>query len=51
MKLYFVFVLGFLGIGVLLLSGHWGIAIKITNYIFYVLIFITTWKFVHNEKN
>lgn len=29
---------GFLGVGILLLLGHPGFAIKITNYIFFVLL-------------
>jgi hypothetical protein len=29
---------GFLGIGMLLFTNHWGLAIKITNYLYFLLL-------------
>jgi len=49
MKLYFVFFVPLLFVAFLLFTNHLGIAIKITNYIFYILILFAIWK-LNNEK-
>jgi hypothetical protein len=41
--------IGFLVVGVLLLTNHWGWAIKITNYVFYLLVLTFIW-FKYNAK-
>ena len=41
---------GFLGAGALLLFGHPGFAIKITNYLFFLLTAGVVLIFISNEK-
>lgn len=45
-----VSLLGFLGVGALLLLGHPGFAIKITNYLFFLLAAGVVLIFISNEK-
>jgi len=47
-----IFVLGaFIIVALLLFLNHWGFAIRVTNWIFYLLTIITLWKLAHVEKN
>lgn len=41
----------FLFVGFILLTNHWGVAIRLTNWIFYLLILIALWKLIRNAKN
>lgn len=45
-----VSLLGFLGVGVLLLLGHPGFAIKITNYIYYTLFIGVVFELFDHAK-
>lgn len=40
---------GFLIIGVLLLTGHPGVAIKTLNYLFFALLILIVFKYINNE--
>ncbi len=41
---------GFLAVGLLLATNHWGFAIKVTNYIFYLLLLSVFWGLTTYEK-
>lgn len=45
----FVF-LGLLGVGILLFTSHWGIAIKTVNYLFIVIILGTIYEVIFFKK-
>ncbi|HWA51999.1 MAG TPA: hypothetical protein VG895_03035 [Patescibacteria group bacterium] len=51
MKLYLFFVVGFLFISLLLFLNHPGVAIRIVNWIFYLLIIAILFKLFYVEKN
>lgn len=42
--------LSFILVGILLFTNHLGIAIRLTNWIYYVLVLITIWK-LYAKKN
>ena len=41
---------GLIGVGILLLTNHWGIAIKITNYMFFVLLLGVVYEIIFFKK-
>ncbi len=41
---------GFVAIGALLLANHWGMAIKITNYLFFILLFSVVYEIIFFKK-
>jgi len=42
--------LGFVPVGLLLLTNHWGMAIRITNYLFIILLFSVIYETIFFKK-
>lgn len=45
-----VILMPFLAVGLLLITNHWGVAIRVSNWLFYVLTILTLYKLLKNEK-
>ena len=42
--------LGFVATGALLFTNHWGMAIRATNYLFFVLLLVTLYEIIFFKK-
>lgn len=41
---------GLLGVGVLLLTNHWGVAIKVIDYLFFIFLFGVVYEIIFLKK-
>ncbi len=45
-----VALLAFAAVGILLFTNHWGMAIKIANYLFFVLLAVVVYEIIFFKK-